>query len=335
MLIETIEEVNTYVESNAGIAFLSLKPSLEAATGKFIKPILGTAFYDELHTLYSTVQPVDELSSDIIALTQRALVNLALYLYVPISEAQLTDAGVRRGHHESAPGAFKYQVKELQKAYLERGFQCIEELIDKLEANIEGDAVALWTSATEFTSYRSLFVRTGREFEQHYSTIRYPRRLYTLLRSSMYNVQELQIATAISQDIYDELKQAYQQPTPALTDEQIDMLNYLKPAIANLTIARGMATLVAVMDENGIHVLSQNADSSSEISKRSAASNSLLNAMTSEALSTGTAWLDKAVKYLNDNCSETVFPTWYALINAEETDAPESYNDNLNGNFSL
>ena len=328
MLFATIADFNTFVESNTGIDFESLKPSILAAELRFIKPIFGYAFYDlVLHD-----NSDNQIILDIRIAAKRALSNLALYLYVPISEAMLTDAGVRRGNSEASPGAYKYQVKELQKTYLERGFQHLEEMINLLEDNT--DTLTDWTSSDEFRTYRSLFIRSGKDFEQYYSTIRYPRRLYTLLRSSMYNVQELQIAPSISQPIYDGIKTYLIQPDTPLPDEYSQLFTYLKYAIAHFTIGRGIATLMATMDENGVHVLSQHPDSTSELSKRQAASDTVVTTMAREAIDMGTMWLDKAVTYLNDTATTEVFPTWYALKHAEAV-TPTSINDNLNGMFSL
>ena len=334
MLFNTISEFNVFVESNNGMDYTSVLPSILAAEIKFLKPVFGTAFYDYLINQYQNGTQDNQVITNLIYYAQQALAPLALYLYIPVADVQITDAGIRRGDSDKAPGAFKYQVKDLQKAYLERGFQYLEEMIEYMDANASNEKLSSWIDASEYGYYRSLFIKTGKEFEQFYTTIRYPRRIFTLLRSTMYNVQELTIADSISQELYDLFKSRHHDKSPTWSDSEAKLLSYLKPAIAHLTIGRGIANLVATMDENGVHVLTQFGDHTSNISNRTAASDSNLSMMVTEALSAGAAWLDKAVNYLDTVSSPNLFPSWYAAMNAEEVTVVTE-NDNLTGLFSM
>jgi hypothetical protein len=331
MFFKTIDEFRGCVEANAGIDLLSLTPSIKAAEIKFLKPLLGAAYYDSLTIRYETDTITLDSEEELVVHIQNAIANLALYLYVPIAEVQITDAGVRRGDSESAPGAYKYQVKELQKALLERGFEYIELMLEHLD---ESPATFVeWFESDAYKNYRKAFIKSGTEFEQLYSSIRFPRRMYTLLRTTMLNLQELTIATTIGEGTYNELAEAFQEEDPAFSDWEIQLLAYLKPAIAHLTVARGIAHIVATMDENGVHVLTQFNDTTTDTGKRAPASNVHLNMLINEAKSVGEAWLTKAITYMNSVASATVFPDYYAVISV--ADVPADQNDEMSGIFGM
>jgi hypothetical protein len=331
MFFKTIEEFRGCIEANAGIDLLSITPSIKAAELKFLKPLLGAGYYDSLSIRYNADAIILAEETELVEHIQNAIANLALYLYVPIGEVQITDAGMRRGDGESSPGAYKYQVKELQKALLERGFEYIELVLEHLDQT--PSTFVEWFNSDAYNNYRKAFIRNGSEFEQLYSSIRFPRRMYTLLRTTMLNLQALTIATTIGEGTYLELVSEYLEEEPTFTIEESQLLAYLKPAIAHLTISRGIAHIIATMDENGVHVLTQFNDTTTDTGKRAPASNVHLNMLINEAKSVGEAWLTKAVTYMNTVASETVFPTYYAVISV--ADVPADQNDEMSGIFGM
>ena len=331
MFFKTHQEFLDCVELNAGIDFLSITPSIKSAELKFLKPLLGAAYYDALYVRYDTNTIVIDAEEELIVHIQNAVANLALYLYVPITEGIITDAGIRRGNSESSPGAFKYQVKELQKGLLERGFEYLEIILSHMDESPQSHVE--WYQSATYKNYRKLFILNGNEFEQYYSAIRYPHRMFTLLRTTMSNVQELSIAASITPTIYNALIAEAINPSPNYSAEAAMLLQYLKPAIAHLTVARGIAQIVATMDENGVHILTQFNDTTTDTGKRAPASNVHLTMLIKEAESVGQAWLAKAIEYLNTTASETVFSSWYTTLQAADEAIPE--NDELLGCFGL
>lgn len=330
MYFTSIAEFNTYSDALAGLSFLSVKPSIEHAERRFLLPILGEGLYQDLQTKFTanTLSGKDQI---LFKKLQLALSSLTLYLYAPISEVQLSDNGLRRGHSEQMPGAFKYQVQEYRKAMLERGFEALEDAIAYLNANAAD--FSLWTNAPEFLSFRQLFIRTGSELQQYFTGIRFPRMLFLLLRSSMFNVQELTLAPAISTNIYKGLCSKYTSAAPNFTAEEKQLLDYVCRSLAHLTVARGLPVVVATLDEHGASILTGGEDAGSHNSKRAPASNYHLDNITKMAEDAGITWLDKAVDYLNTTASNSVFTSWYNAMQAATDTATD--NSTRGGSFSL
>ncbi len=335
MLFNTIAQFNEYSDSLEGIKFVAIKPSIEHAEKKFIIPLISKALYDDLNTKAIA----NTLAGDDLTLVQHlrgALASLTQYLYIPIVEVQLSDKGTRRGNSEQQPSAYKYQVENLRKAVLERGFEYLEEALEFLNETSKMDGkFDLWKDSAEYTAFRSLLIPTGKELADLYSSIRYPRRLYILLRSEMFNVQELTIAECITSTLYDALLVKNKTASPAFTAEETQLLVYLKKAIAHLTIARGISSIVATMDENGVHVLSSTTDGSTSMSKRAPATDTIIQNISLNAESAGLAWLDKATAYLTATATASIFPSWYTKVQAESIATAPLDNSTYRGSFSM
>lgn len=331
MLLKNSADFNQYSDALAGINFNSITPSIKQAELRYIVPIIGNALFDDLNTKHNGAGATGK---DAVLLTKlnTALSSLVLYLYAPITEVQLSDKGLRRGHSEAMPGAFKYQVQEYRTAILDRGFEALEDAIRYLEANASD--FTLWTASPEFTLYRSLLIRTGDELHQYYSGIKYPRRLYTLLQSTMYNVQELFLKPALG-EVYTDIMALQSMASPDYSEEQIELLKSLKRCIAHHTIAQGLPQILATMDENGVHVLTIGVDSTHSQSKRVSASDNHLSLIVSSATATANAWFDAAKDYLNATATADIFPSWYAKLQAEAQAISMTDNCTSSGAFSM
>ena len=55
MLFQTISEIKEFLPISVGNDFNRLKPHIENAENKYIKPLLGSAMYDELQEFYSEI----------------------------------------------------------------------------------------------------------------------------------------------------------------------------------------------------------------------------------------------------------------------------------------
>lgn len=321
------------IEANTSLAWPSIQPSIETAQIRFIKPIIGTTLYESLLTEVQDTE-VDSLTNEkkqVVVRIQKALRRFALYIYIPIADVQLSDKGVQRADSDKFKSAYKYQYENLSKAQLDMGFELLEDLIDYLDAHASD--YSTWTNTDEYKSFKDLFIKTGAEFQRNYSAIRYPRRMFLLLRTAMLTTQATIIRDAITPTIYDALLAKNKLATPNFTDQEQNLLLKLKPAIAHFTVARGLPSILTIMDENGLHVLGTNSDSASSLSNRTSASDSIIATSIKSAENVAIQWLDQAIDYIKSVASNSVFPSWYTA-HLNEVQAPE-FNETASGSFSM
>lgn len=330
-LFTSIAGFNLFSDGNPQIKWSAIAPSVEHAEDKYIIPITGQAYLDLL-----IVRDKPEIATPqeaiLIGLLRKALASFALYEYSYITAVQISDKGNRRGDSLEEPTAYKYQVDELRKTLLDRGYLQLEKAIEALEVLAAANQAPLWVESPQYAAEKALLIPSGNQFAQIISQVRYPRRMFLMLRSTMLNVQELTIRPLITNEIYNELLAHNRTIPTTFTNDEKGLLLTLKNAIANLTMYKGIPTLIAQMDEHGLHVLSNNADANNTTSKRTAASDTQLNILLKHYESTAEAWLANSINYINAKASISVWPLWYANLQASKTTpVSNDVNETLSG----
>lgn len=300
MLLKNKADLNKYAEANQSLKYETVRPSIDTAETEFLIPVIGRTQYDILDAGWNA-DPVslNAIQTDLLVKAQKALASYTLYEYTPFAEVQISDAGLRTNRTENNPGAFKYQVENLRNGLLSRAHKYLEEMLEHLEKNI--GLYPDWGNSKEFNKYRSLFITTGGEFKEHYPNLEHPRQLYLKLLPSFYLIEELTISPSIGDDFYKSLKAKSVQTNPTFTAYEKELLEFLKKAIAYLTITNGIPQLNVRIDNNGISILNQNTDTSTSASKRKSAEDNHLAMLIKNTYEMGQRWLSKAVAYLNEN----------------------------------
>ncbi len=337
MLFKTTIEIQKYAELNTQVNFVSLQSSIRSAEKDILIPVIGFSFYLDLDTKYnnSTLNAAETALIDVI---HAALAPHTLYLYIPKSEVNITDGGLRRQETDISKTAYQYQVTNLRKAYLDESEAAVEYLLTFLEEK-KADYPA-WTSTNEFKKYRSLFIKTGSEFNEYYRTAS-PYRNFFAMRSVMEDVEQQVIRKVLGEAQFLAMKAKDQLNDPLWSDYEKVLLYRLKKCIANFTIAAGLSQLAIRIDEYGITVTSAfTSTSNDQVSKRGAAPDNQLGQLIRDARDAGQSWLNDAVDYLRKNASLLIFPDWYAwqlslIVQAVDAYDVDLFFTTLKGTFSM
>lgn len=308
MLINKHEDIKKYTELNTGVKFPSITPSIDFAEQAHIIPLIGKSLYNKLNTEYNA-NTTSGIYIKVLEAVQRALANLAAANYVPFADVQMSDAGITNASSSDQKAAFKYQVQNMQQAFLQRGLSYLDSLLALLDENVS--TISEWSGSDEFKKYRSLFIQNGTQFKAHYSNTQYPRQLYMQLLSTMEHVEEFTIKPIISDAIFNALKNKLQSTTPNLTAEETELLRIIQKAVVFISLHDGIPQINVRVDDNGISVLSPMVDINGN-NNRTATTDTQLSFFLNSAHKTGQLWLEKCVKYLDSVASATVFPTWFA-----------------------
>lgn len=321
---------NNYGDASSSIRFEAIKTSLHHATRKYLMPVLGTSYATHLQSIldgsYTGTPSNEELQ--LIELLRTAIHPLTMHEYIPITDAIITDGGVRRGASDQMPSAFKYQTEAVTKAYLDRGYLALEDAIAYLINMAQNGQASIWQSDTTTNiGQKSLFVRSGSELALIASTLRYPHRMHTLIRSSLWDVQTLTLKPVLHSGVYTDLLTKHIAGTSMSPDEEL-LFSLIKKAQAHFAIANAIPSLSATLDEHGIHVLSNNSEPSSSVGKRTTAPPLHIDAIIASYRHLAQSYLDTAIALLSDT-TNTLYPAFKSTITTTN-DSP-CINDSLNG----
>jgi hypothetical protein len=328
MLFKDTNKLQEFAEITTSMNFASIKTTIDRIESNHIVPVLGATLYASLNTAYTNAAAESSLTTaqkNLLEKCRKVIGPLLGYYYAPLGELKFSDAGLRREETASSKTAFQYQVTNFREASLRNGETATELLYEFLETN-KAD-YSEWTSSDAFKSYRSLFIKSGKEFNELFPS-HSPYRNYYAMRSKMQDVEEQNIRAAIGDATFNALKTKDRATTPGFTDKETELIFKLKKAIANFTVSFAIPFLAVRIDANGITVNNSGPRTSrdEDAMRSNAADNNISNIITA-ANDTGTTWLKDAIKYLNDNAAD--FATWTAETTTTSTDN----NPDLNGSF--
>lgn len=317
MLFKDANKLKEFAQVSGTITFDEVRATISLVEEQHIVPFIGRALYSSIDTAYNAQPNESALSNnqkDLIAKCRQVIGSYFTYYYALKSDVSLTDGGIRRMETQTHKTAYQYQVKQFLESMLRQAEIYTEQLISFLEQ--KKSDYSEWTASDEFKAYRSLFIKTGAEFNDNFPT-HSPYRNYMAMRGKMVDVEELIIRPFLGDSLYNSLKEKNKEVTPSFTDKEKVLLVRLKKAIANFTISQSIPYLNVRIAENGLSVISQTPRSSSdEMASRSNADSASVSLVMESAERSARSWMDSAAVYLRDNKSE--FSTWPGNISANE-----------------
>lgn len=334
MLFKDTIKLAEYADVLSSVNFISLKATIRNVEEQRLIPIIGNTLYTSLASTYEAAAD-ESAAQSALSVSQKKLLDRCrmligpyiAYHYAPKTEVKLSDAGLRREETNSSKTAFQYQGKNFRDACLAEAEAQSELLLQFLEDN-QVD-YAEWLTDPAFTEFRSLFIKTGKEFGSMYPS-HSPYKNYWAMRSKMADVELLHISKAIGEELFNDLKTKSKAAAPGYTDKEKSLLLYIKKAIANFTIAFSIPFLNVRIEANGLSVVAAGARAShDEVSSRSAPTANDISHVIRSAAAAGKEWLEGAIEFLDKNHSD--FPKY------DYTD-PETVTEgcaNYGGSFGL
>lgn len=332
MLFKKTSEVVEYAELNADTNFFSIKATIKNVEMQHIAPVLGRELYNSLNTAYALITDENSLTSaqKLLLAQCRSIIGPYLcFYYAPKADVKLSDSGMQRQETSSSKTAYQEQRIEFREANQREGESGVENLLAFLEENKA--SYPEWINSTAFAKYRRLFIKSGSEFDQFFSS-HTPYRNYWAIRSKIEDVEENIIRPAISETLFDDLKAKDVSGTSTFTEMEAKLLFKLKKAIAYLSVSFAAPFLNVTLDANGITVMGPTRASRDDDAKRNAATDIAITNLIKSCNESGQTWLTNSLKFLNDN--KTSFQTWSTLPPPAVTDELP-FNAELDGSFGM
>ena len=327
MLFKDTKKLQEYAELTNNSNFFTLKATLRMVESYYIIPVLGKELYNALDSAYTLVTDENTLSPAhklLIDKCRCVIGPMLCYLYAPKGEVKLGDGGLTKNKE----AAYQYQGTNYREANLREGELATELLLEFLEENKE--AYPQWTASNAFAQYRSLFIKTGSEFQQLFPS-HSPYRNYMAMRAKMVDVEEQIIRTALGNPLFEVLKTKDKTAAGVLSEKEKELLFKVKKTVANYTVAFSIPLLSVRIDANGLTVATEAPRSSRDADNRSNATAPQFNNLVDSCTGAGQIWLTNALQFITDNIAD--FPAFVQTAKAEKDTA--SANTYLGGSFGM
>lgn len=235
-LFSSISEIRKYLPINVTFTFSDIEPFVKQAERDFLIPVLSQAQYDEIEAAQTSSDPDIQKLLD----KSRAVVApYALQLWIPFGQAQITSGGIQITSNENSKTAFQWQIEGMENTALLLAYSCAEDLIKFLLVN--KTTYTAWTASDEYARLFRLFINTATEFNEYFEmgTSRY---LFLQLIPTIQRVEKNSILPILCKELFDEIKAEIL--SGSISPENEALLNFIKPAVANLTIKNATGELL-------------------------------------------------------------------------------------------
>jgi hypothetical protein len=321
MLVTTIEEIDRLTAIGEGNSYESYSVDLENAEQDYVQPMLGEALYSDLLTKYQDNTITTEPDLTLLTLCQAVIANMAVATNLDQRQVSISDSGVQKG----GDSAYYYQKIEAQNSFTRRAYRAMEQLLVFLEKK-QAD-YASWKASDAYYLNRSFLIPTATDFQKHYN-IRGSRRTYLAMLPVMKRVEIFSVIETLGQPFYDELLKTVQDSTELSAQQKTDnnalLTQYIRPAIAYLTVSESARELSMTLSADGLHLQENLAFSDKTIANKQA-NDQQLAVHAQQAADTGNQFLTRAINYLNAEATDTKFasyklsPTWLRLNPGTDT----------------
>lgn len=322
MLFKTSAQLKEYAQLTGDLNFPGLAPTLRFVETFHLIPLLGKTLYQSLSQAYTANEAsLSTVQKDLLEQCRQVVAPYFCFYYAPKADVQLTDSGFRKNQD----AAYQYQGTNYREANLREAEMCEEMLLQFLEE--KSADYPDWKTSDAFRDYRSLFIKTGEEFNKLFPSSS-PYRNYRAMRGKMVDVEEQMVRMAIGDVLFAALK-TKDTDAQDFTDKEKELLFKLKKAISYQTVALSIPLLKVRIDGNGLSVLANIVMSSrDEDNKRGGADDGAISQLAEECFAGAKAWLKTAVEYIEGN-AEAFSWTKPAVVK------PCSVNPELNASFGL
>lgn len=333
MLFKKTDTVLQYAELTT-IQFNSVAPTIRLVEQQHIAPVLGNALYNSLNNAYTAAADESSLPNDQKNLLEKCrcvIGPLLCYYYAPKAEVKLGDAGAQRMESDTNKTAYQNQVVNFREQMLREGDLATELLLQFLDEN--KTAYPGWATSAGYSKYKSLFIKSGSEFNDLFSS-HSPYRNYMAMRSKMFDVEQNSIRPLVGDVLFNYLKTKDQTGDPAFTTNEADLLFKIKKVIAYLTVVNAIPFLNVRLDANGLTVMSLNGVQNDELSKRTAADKVMINNLIEACDASAKSWIDNVTAFIAANPTDFAQYAPVTQDSACETPTKTCYEE-LNGSFGL
>ena len=254
MLFSTISEIKTILPIGVGNDFNRLKPHIENAENRYIKPLLGFDFYSEIENHYQIEQPqelTDEwiVRLELIKKLQFATIHLAFFTGFDFLNISFTDAGFQRIETERTKGLYKYQEDAIKTFFAETGFNALDDVIVYLEDNIY--LFENFLTSENFNKLITSFLPNVKTIEEIPFNIRRSNLIFLALKPSVAYIEDITIRPVLGEAIYATVKA--EMANDEVGANVLALLPYIRKPLIYLASAMLMEETGATLYDKGLY----------------------------------------------------------------------------------
>lgn len=254
MFFQNVTEIKEILPIGVGNDFNRLKPHIENAENKFIRPLLGFDICEEIRVFYEAADSQDPtdgeiLMAELLRKVQFATIHLAFFIGFDFLNISVTDAGFQRIETERTKGLYKYQEDSLKTFFSTTGFDALDDILVFLEKNIA--AFETYLNSDNYNKFITSFLPTVKVIESIPFNIHGSRLIFLALQPAIAYIEDTAIRPVLGEKIYSDIK-------TEMAKDDIDvkyrlLLDYIRKPLIYLASSMLMEETGATLYDKGLY----------------------------------------------------------------------------------
>ncbi len=190
------------------LSFDTLAPAIDLAQSKYLVPVLGQAFFDQIDEAFrpQAGQIGDEMLRSLASKLRLALASYALMEAMPTLPLQIGDLGVMMEQGSGMAPADRFALADAQRSLAQTADFYLEAALAYLEQN--KSAYPTWLSSQTYAETRRHLVASAGEYGFQVSC-QQPLRVFFALRVHLLECQGRELLPVLGRELMAELTQAW------------------------------------------------------------------------------------------------------------------------------
>lgn len=237
LLIQSVNDLRSYVSFSGDLEYESLKPALRSAQ-EFLSRYVGTDLLEQMQA--------EQLSEDQLAFLPYLCVpigSLALLKFLNAGNVRITDLGVMRTKTNDSSDAFEWQLERVALTLKNEAFDGVEALLRYLESKLA--LFPTYKASAVYIAQKGKLIPSATIFSQYYD-IGESRLILQTLSASMRTAEN-----SVRKLLGDKLPGLLETD---LDETQTEQLDAVRRALVYLTIARALREKLVSISDTGVQV---------------------------------------------------------------------------------
>jgi hypothetical protein len=252
LFFTNIEEIVEFVSIPSSTSFNALKPKLAHVQSKWIKPMLGTAFMNELLALLSGTATVSDLQQEAIDKIRFPLANFLLHESTDLINISVVEGGFMRNAVENKVAASANSIVQFKEQLLIDAQSGFDLLMSFLEENADG--FTTWKNSDERKAFKGSFVKSSQEFNSGLIGIEVGEFVFRKMYPLMQILEPRLLIKVLGKELYDDMKANLK--NSASLGVYAPILPFIQRAISAATFAEASDSLGVKVDSRGVYISS-------------------------------------------------------------------------------
>ena len=301
------------------INFSTVLPFVKLAEREF-RNIVGVELYDFLNEAAFTEETeLDQIKlEELLEITQGCIAWAAYDLALPHLKMKVGDLGIVKASPSLTVAVSKWEYVDTREANM----AMVDMLWEFFWESLEETKPEAWTNSKAYQRRNQYFLRSADELTDYIALVGRNRRFFVQLEKFIRRGEELYIAEAITQGVFDTLKMRWKDKNIQLTPAEEMLVEKIRQPLAYLTLHEAYPYLPIKIDNSGLREVRK----WDGVGNETTADSRYRDAQLQQLFQDSQLYMGKLRAFMDQHASPTQFPEYY-LANLSTAVTEDDFTD--------